>query len=179
MDEERTISTRKIYEGRIVNLRVDTVELPGGRTSEREIVEHRGAVVIAAIDGQGNVLLVRQFRKAVGQVLLELPAGTLDPGEDPETCALREIQEETGFRAGKLEKLGGFYSAPGFLTEYLQLFMATELEPNARAGDDDEDIEVVPTPLSKVPHLIATGEIRDAKSVAGLLRVLRERFPGV
>lgn len=174
---ERTISSRRIYEGRIVKLRVDTIELPDGRTSQREIVEHRGAVVIAAVDDHRNVLLVRQFRKAVEQVLLELPAGTLDPGEEPEACAYREIQEETGFKARRWEKLGGFYSAPGFLTEYLHLFLASELEPSDKAADDDENIEVEPTPLSQVPRLIAAGEIQDSKSVAGLLRVLRERFP--
>ena len=177
MERERTISSTRVYEGRILKLRVDTVELPGGRTSQREIVEHRGAVVIAAVDEQRNVLLVRQFRKAVGEFLLELPAGTLDPGETAEDCARREVQEETGFKAGKLEKLGGFYSAPGFLTEYLHLFLATELKPSRKAADDDEDIELVTTHLSQVSHLIATGEIRDAKSVAGLLRVMRERFP--
>lgn len=178
MERERTISSTRVFEGRIVKLRVDTVELPGGRTGQREIVEHRGAVVIAAVDEKENVLLVRQFRKAVGEMLLELPAGTLDPGEAPEDCARREIQEETGFKAGKLEKLGGFYSAPGFLTEYLHLFLATELEPSPKAADEDEDIEVVRVHLSAVPRLIAAGEVRDSKSVAGLLRILREHFPG-
>lgn len=179
MEQERTISSKSIYEGRVVKLRVDTVELPGDRTSTREIVEHRGAVVIAALDGEGNVLLVRQYRKPVEQELLELPAGTLDPGEEPEACAWRELQEETGFRAEKLEKLGGFYSAPGFCTEYLHLFLATGLQPSPMAADDDEDIRVVPTPLVQVPGLIFSEEIRDAKSIAGLLRILRERFPGL
>ncbi|MDP2659142.1 MAG: NUDIX hydrolase [Dehalococcoidia bacterium] len=179
MEHERTISSRQVYEGRVLNLRVDSVELSGGRSSTREIIEHRGAVVIAAVDGSGNVLMVRQFRKPVEQELLELPAGTLESGEDPEACASRELQEETGFRAEKLEKLGGFYSAPGFCTEYLHLFLATGLQPSPLAGDDDEDIRVAPTPISEVPSLIASGEIRDAKSVAGLLRVLRERFPGL
>ncbi len=179
MEHERTISTRRVYEGRILNLRVDSVELSGGRTSTREIIEHRGAVVIAALDGEENVLMVRQFRKPVEQELLELPAGTLESGEDPEACASRELQEETGFKADKLEKLGGFYSAPGFCTEYLHLFLATGLVASPLAGDDDEDIRVAPTPISQVPGLIASGEIRDAKSVAGLLRVLRERFPEI
>ena len=179
MERERTVSSERIYDGRIVKLRVDTVELAGGRTSTREIIEHRGAVVIAALDGEGNVLLVQQFRKPVEQELLELPAGTLDPGEDPESCAWRELQEETGFRAEKLEKLGGFYSAPGFCTEFLHLFLATGLQPSPMDADDDEDIRVVPTQLSVVPSLITAGEIRDAKSVAGLLWVLRERFPGL
>lgn len=179
MERERTVSSRLIYEGRVVKLRVDTVELPGGRTSTREIVEHRGAVVIAALDGQGNVLLVRQYRSPVGQELLELPAGTLDPGEDPEPCASRELQEETGFRAERLERLGGFYSAPGFCTEYLHLFLATGLQPARLDADDDEDIQLVPTRLVEIPALIASGEIRDAKSVAGLLRVLWERRAGL
>jgi ADP-ribose pyrophosphatase len=179
MTPERTISSQRVYEGRVVNLRVDTVELPDGRTSQREIVEHRGAVVIVAVDHQGRVLLVRQFRKAVEQELLELPAGTLDPGEGAQACALRELQEETGFQAGKLESLGVFYSSPGFCTELLHLFLATELRPGHLSGDDDEDIEVIAVPLAHIPQLIASGEIKDAKSVVGLLRVLRERFPEV
>lgn len=177
LDPERTLSSRSIYDGRILKVRVDQVELSGGRTSTREIVEHRGAVVIVALDAAQNVMLVRQFRKPVEDELLELPAGTLEPGEGPDECASRELQEETGFSAERLEKLGGFYSAPGFCTEYLHLFMATGLKPAILAGDDDEDINLVPTPLSQVPDMIKSGEIRDAKSVAGLLRVLRERFP--
>lgn len=177
MGQERTISSRRAYEGRTVNLRVDTVEMAGGRIAQREVVEHRGAVVIAAVDGQENVLLVKQYRRPADQELLELPAGTLDPGEDPRTCAIRELEEETGFKAAKMESLGGFYSSPGFCTEYLHLFLATELEPGPQAADDDEDIKVIRTPLARTPDLIARAEIRDSKSVAGILRVLRERFP--
>ncbi len=174
MPVERTISTRRIYSGRVIGLRVDTIELPSGKRTEREIVEHKGCAVIVPVDDKGDVLLVRQYRKAVERELLELPAGGIDPGEGPEQCAIRELVEETGFRAAHIEPLGGFYSSPGFSTEYMHLFLATGLSP---AGDrpkpEDENIEVVPVPLKDAPRLIASGEVCDAKSVAGLLLALR------
>ncbi|MDO8670593.1 MAG: NUDIX hydrolase [Dehalococcoidia bacterium] len=175
MSTEKTIESQRLYEGRIINLRLDTIELPDGRTAKREIVEHRGAVAIVAIDENDNVLLVRQFRTPVGGVLLEVPAGTLDPGEKPEDCARRELQEETGFAAGHIERLGGFYSAPGFCTEYLYLYLATELTPSRLEADYDENIEVEKVPLSEVHHLITSEKIRDAKSVGGLLLTLFSR----
>jgi ADP-ribose pyrophosphatase len=107
-------------------------------------------------------------------VLLEIPAGGIDPGEEPSDSAIRELEEETGYHAQKLERLGGFYSSPGFCTEYLHLFLATELEEGRRSADEDEIIEVVPTPLKEIPNLISSGEICDAKSIAGLLRVLMQ-----
>lgn len=170
MPVERTISTRQVYSGRVLGLRVDTVELPSGKRTQREIVEHKGCAIIIPVDDEGNVLLVRQYRKAVERELLELPAGGLDPGESPEQCAARELEEETGFRAEKIEPLGGFYSSPGFSTEYMHLFLATGLT-SAPAGPrpDDENIEVVRIPIADAPRLIASGEICDAKSVAGLL----------
>jgi ADP-ribose pyrophosphatase len=171
MNSERTIDSKTIYQGRILNLRVDTVELPSGRRTRREIVEHVGCAATVAIDSESNVLLVRQFRKAVEQMLLEIPAGKIEPGEEAIDCARRELEEETGYRADKMECLGGFYSSPGFCNEYLHLYLATELQPIEQA-EAQEAIEVVHLSLNKIPELIASGEICDAKSIAGLLRVL-------
>ncbi len=168
---EETISSQHLFSGRVLGLRVDTVQLPNGITSKREIVEHGPAVVLAPIDAEGRVLLVRQYRKAIGASLLELPAGGMEPGESPEESAMRELQEETGYSAGVLEALGGFYAAPGYTEEYLHLFLAKDLRHNPLAPDVDELLQLVPTSLPEAVRLIESGEIRDAKSVAGLLRV--------
>jgi ADP-ribose pyrophosphatase len=169
---ERTLESKMVYKGSIVNLRVDAVELPGGRRTRREIVEHSDCVAIVALDAGDNVLLVRQFRKPVEQMLLEIPAGGVEPDEEPLACAYRELREETGYLAGKMEHLGGFYTSPGFCTEYMHLFLATELRRGETDMDYDESIELVRIPLSKAVELIASGEICDAKSIAGLLRVI-------
>lgn len=171
MASERTLHTESVYKGRVVNLRVDTVELPSGRKTKREIVEHGQCVAIVAIDAQENVILVRQFRKPVEGSLLEVPAGGVDPGEEPSDCARRELEEETGYSAQNLAYLGGFYTSPGFCTEYMHLFLATGLEPGEQAPEADETIEVIHIPLVKIPELITSGEICDAKSITGLLRV--------
>jgi ADP-ribose pyrophosphatase len=168
----RVTGSRRLFEGHLVNLRVDTIDVGEGRTVEREIVEHPGSIVAVPIDDQDRVLLVRQYRHPAGQQLLELPAGGLEPGEDPEAAARRELREEIGFSPGIIEHLGGFYTAPGFLTEFLHLFIARDLTPDPLEGDWDEDIEIVPTPLGEVRSLIEAGEIIDAKSIAGLLWVL-------
>jgi ADP-ribose pyrophosphatase len=152
---------------------VDTVELPSGRKTKREIVEHGGVAAIVAIDSENNVLLVRQYRKPVERVLLEIPAGGMESGEDALVCARRELEEETGFSAERWEELGFFYTSPGFCTEQMHLYLATELRPAENAADDDENIELVRVPLASVPELIASGEVCDAKSIAGLLIALR------
>jgi ADP-ribose pyrophosphatase len=175
MASEQTLHTELIYKGHVVNLRVDTVELPSGRKTKREIVEHGECVAIVAIDAQDNVILVRQFRKPVERSLLEVPAGGVDPGEEPSDCACRELEEETGYIARNLEYLGGFYTSPGFCTEYMHLFLATGLEPGECAPEEDENIEVIPIPLCQIPELITSGEIYDAKSIAGLLLVITQR----
>jgi ADP-ribose pyrophosphatase len=171
---EKTVSSRIIYEGRAVRLRLDTVQKPGGKRTTREIVEHADCVAIVAVDGD-NVLLVRQFRKAAEKELLEIPAGGIDGGEDAEAAVIREMQEETGFRPQKLERLGGFYSAPGYVTEYLHLYLATDLVPGRLHAEDSEEIEVVRVPVAEVPGLIASGKIGDAKSIAGLFTYLEYR----
>ena len=169
MNEERTLTSKRVYEGRAVNLRVETVEKPNGKKTTREIVEHGDCVAIVAIDADDNVLLVRQFRKAVDRMLLEVPAGGIDPGESPVDCVRRELREETGYLPERVELLGGFYSTPGYCTEYLYLYLASDLSPNPLYAEDTEGIELVRVPLAEIPGLIASGEICDAKSIAGLL----------
>ncbi len=166
---EKTLSSQLIYDGRVVKLRVDTVRVPSGRETRRDVVEHSDCVAIVAIDSDGNVLLVNQFRKPVEKELLEIPAGGIDPGEDPLTAVCREMQEETGYLPQKVERLGGFYSAPGYCTEYLYLYLATDLTPSQLYAEDTESIKLVRVPISQIPNLIASGSICDAKSVAGLL----------
>jgi ADP-ribose pyrophosphatase len=133
---------------------------------------------VVVLDSKDRVILVRQYRKAVGKTLLEIPAGGVDPGEQPINTVRRELQEEIGYLPNKIDKLGGFYSAPGYCTEFLHLYVATYLIPSQLKAEDTEDIEVVRVPLAKVPDLIASGEIADAKSVAGLLRVMRLGLKG-
>jgi ADP-ribose pyrophosphatase len=170
---EETLSSRRVYEGAVVRLRVDRVRMPSGREVVREVVEHSGAVTIVAVNAEGQVLLVRQYRHPTGRSLLELPAGTLDRDEEPEDCAARELEEETGFRAGRLQRLGGFFIGPGYSTEYLHAYLATDLEPGSAGGDDDEDIQVLALPLAEVLRLAEAGELEDAKSLAALLLYLR------
>ena len=176
MFKEKIISSKHVFSGRAVSLRVDTVELPSGRHTTREIVEHPNCIVAVPIDEQGNVLLVRQFRHPINKSLLELPAGGIEENETPEDAVQRELQEEIGYLPRKVEMLGGFYSAPGFCTEYLYLFIATELTPRRLVASDTEEIEVVRIPLARIPDLIASGEICDSKSVAGLLKYLKEKI---
>jgi len=174
--KERVLSTQRIYDGRAIGLRVDTVEKPGGRRTTREIVEHGDCVAIVAIDEKGDILLVRQFRGAAGKELLETPAGGVELGENPVEAVCRELQEETGYLPGRVEELGGFYSAPGYCTEYLYLYLAADLTPSFRQAEDTEDIELVRIPFKEIPKLIASGEICDAKSIAGLLQFfMKER----
>jgi ADP-ribose pyrophosphatase len=166
---EETLSSRKVFEGRALKLRVDTVKLPGGRKTTREIVEHENCVAIVALDDADNILLVRQFRKPVEKELLEIPAGGIDPGETPEDAVRREMREETGFLPRKVAKLGGFYSSPGFCTEYLHLYLAGDLVSSPLQAEDSESISLIRVPLNQIPGLIASGAICDAKSIAGLL----------
>jgi len=173
--EEKTLSSKLIYDGHIVKLRVDTVQMPSGRESTREVVEHNEVVAIVAIDAEDNVLLVNQFRQSLGKELLEIPAGGIDGEEKPEEAVRREMQEETGYLPQKVERLGGFYSAPGFCNEYIHLFLATELTPSRLYDEDTEMISLIRMPLEKVPDLITSDDLHDAKSIAGLLTYLEYR----
>ncbi|OPX86254.1 MAG: ADP-ribose pyrophosphatase [Pelotomaculum sp. PtaB.Bin104] len=168
---EKTLSVKRLYEGKIINVRVDTVSLPGGGTATREVVEHAGAVGVVPVNEQGEILLVRQYRYAAGKTLLEIPAGKLEPGEDPLACARRELLEETGYAASGCERLISFYSTPGFTNETLYLFLATGLTQKEQNLDEDEDIAVVPVPFEQAIDFIWSGEICDAKSVAGIFAV--------
>ena len=167
------ISRRTVYEGRIVTIYEDHMRLDGGREQMWTTVQHPGAVVMVPVDADGNILLVRQPRPSARDVLLELPAGTREEGEEPAVTARRELQEEIAHDPQTMTPLGGFYSAPGFCDEFLHLFLATDLQPvEGVEPDEDEEITVVPTLPADIPELIRTGEIRDAKSIAGLLRYL-------
>ena len=169
MAEEKTLSSKSIYEGCIVKLRVDTVRMANGGESTREIVEHGDCVAVVAVDTDDNILLVKQFRKPIEKELLEIPAGGIDPGEDSAAAVRREMQEEIGYLPREVERLGGFYSTPGYGTEYLHLYLATDLVPSRLYADDTDSISVVLVPLGQISQLIVSGGICDAKSIAGLL----------
>ena len=172
MQEEPTLESRRIYDGKVIALRVDTIQLPNGGTATREVIEHGASVVMVPIDEQRRALLVRQYRKAPELSLLEAPAGGLEEGESPEEGVLRELQEEIGHSAGSLVQMTGFWIAPGFCTEYMYTYIASDLSPSALAPDEDENIEVVPVPLERIPELIRSGEIQDGKSISALLMAL-------
>jgi ADP-ribose pyrophosphatase len=169
------IGSRDIYEGRLITLRVDEIEVRNGVNVRREVVVHPGAVVILAVDNEDRILWERQYRHAAGRHLMELPAGTLEANEEPESCARRELIEETGFAASEWHLLGRYFSAPGFCTEYMHCFLATDLTPEQAAGDEDEDIEVVPLTLEESLAMIDRGEVEDAKSLAAIHLYLRKR----
>ncbi len=166
---EPTIATRSVFSGRIIDVRVDTILLPNGRETTREIVDHDPSICVVPVDDDGNVLLVRQYRKPTESFLLEVPAGGIEPGEEPEASARRELQEEIGHTAQTLSPLTAFWLAPGWCSEYMYAFLATDLTPSVLDSDEDEFIDVVRTPLADIPGQIADGTIQDAKSVASLL----------
>jgi ADP-ribose pyrophosphatase len=167
--EEETLSSKIAFNGEILNVRVDEIRLPGGRKSTREIIEHSDAVAVVPIDRNGNMILVRQYRRGAGKDLLEIPAGCVEPGENPEETVKRELQEEIGYLPNKITSMGGFYASPGYNTEYLYLYLATELVPAKLHAEDTDSIEVVPVPIKSITDYIKSGKICDAKSVAGIL----------
>jgi len=174
---EETLSSRVVFDGQVVRLRVDDVMLSDGRKTSREIVERGDCVAVVPIDDDGNVLLVKQFRRAADKNLLEIPAGGIDPGEEPEVAVQREMREETGYLPRKVEWLGGFYASPGYCTEYLYLYLAYDLVPDRLHAEDTDSIELVRVPLSDIAGLIARGDICDAKSITGLLLYLSSKKP--
>jgi ADP-ribose pyrophosphatase len=169
-----------ILQGRAFKIRRDYLKTPAGRETKLEIVEHGGSVVIIPVDDENNLLFVRQYRHAAGKDILELPAGTRDEDEPYEECAAREIREETGMEAGKLDKLGEFYLAPGYSTEFMAVFLATALKENPLQADDDEFLEVEKIPIKKAMKMAEQGEVPDAKSLAALLlaRSYLEKYLG-
>ena len=166
------IHSEKIFDGRAVHLRVDTVRLPGGKETRLEIIEHVGSVVLLPLDEAGRVWFVRQYRHAAGKELLELPAGTLEPGEAPAVCADRELREEIGMAARDLRETGAFYLAPGYATEFMHVFLARRLYRDALDGDDDEILRPEPIPLEEVRGMLAAGAFEDAKTIAALALTL-------
>jgi ADP-ribose pyrophosphatase len=163
------IKSETILQGRAFKIRRDYLKTPNGRETRLEIIEHGGSVVLIPIDDDGNLLFVRQYRHAVGKDLLELPAGTRDNDEPFEECAAREIREETGMQAGKLQKVGEFYLAPGYSSEFMVVFLATGLKDNPLDADDDEFLQVEKFPLKQAIQMAERGDIPDAKSLAALL----------
>ena len=168
---------KTIFKGKVVTLNLETVTLPNGATVELEVVRHPGAAAIVPMKDERTVILIRQFRLAAGGFIYEIPAGKLHPGEDPRLCAERELEEEIGYRAGAIEQLETFFTAPGFTDEVMHLFLATGLLKTKQNLDHDEVLEVVEMPLEQAIAHIRDGTIRDAKTIVGLQSVyLRQRF---
>jgi len=172
VSREKLLSSKTIFEGRAVKLIQSTVEKSKGEVVVREIVQHRDAIAAVVPDGRGNVLMVRQFRVPTGKDLLEIPAGVMEDGESPDECVKRELQEEIGCLPRRIARLGGFYPAPGYCTEFIHVFLAAELEESRLVAEDTDEIEVVKVPIKDIAGMIDRGEICDAKSIAGLLKYL-------
>ncbi|PKB79935.1 MAG: hypothetical protein BZY88_10815 [SAR202 cluster bacterium Io17-Chloro-G9] len=166
---ETTVESRVEFRGRIIDVRVDKVRLPDGRITTREIAEHGASVCVVPVDAERNVLMVRQYRKPIEDQLLEVPAGGIEPGETPEQAAVRELQEEVGFNAGEIRLLSSFWISPGWCTEYMYAYLATDLVSASLPADYDENIEVVPVPFEDIDRLLQSGEIIDLKSIASLV----------
>jgi ADP-ribose pyrophosphatase len=167
------LNSEPVFQGRAFKIRRDYLKTPDGRETKYEIVEHVGSVIILPIDEAGNLLFVRQYRHAAGVDLLELPAGTRDGDEPYEACAKREIREETGMAAGKLEHIGDFYLAPGYSTEFMAVFLATELTHNPLNPDEDEFLQVEKIAINKAVEMAEKGEMPDAKTLAALFLAKR------
>lgn len=175
-DREQVISSERSFSGRLLKVRVDEVLLPNGRRSKREIVEHRGAVAVVAMVGN-SILLERQYRHTAGKVMWEIPAGTLEKGESPIQAVARELEEETGYAAERIEELTHFYVAAGYSTEVIRVYLAIGLEKRSAHPDEDELIDTVQVPMSDALRMISSNEIEDAKTIIGLL-MAKERTGG-
>jgi ADP-ribose pyrophosphatase len=173
MPDPSVLSSETVYRGRLFNVELDTIAMDGGVTAYREIIRHPGAVCMVPVTNEGKLLFVTQYRHAAGTRLLELPAGTLEKGEAPADAVVRELQEEVGQFPKRVVQLGGFYVAPGYTTEYIHLFVCSELEASVLAGDEDEDIEIETLTAADALAAIESGRICDAKSVIGVLRWIR------
>lgn len=166
---EELIESTEAFNGRLVKLRVDKVRLPNGKEATREVVVHRGAVAVVPLLDSNIIVMVRQFRQAAGEALLEIPAGTLDPNESPDFCAERELAEEIGYKPGKLTLMFKSYLAPGYSSEMLHTFLAQDLFPAKADHDADEFIEIVEVKMREAVELIRSGEIKDAKTICGVM----------
>jgi ADP-ribose pyrophosphatase len=164
----KLLKSEAVFSGRAFKIRRDTLELPDRRTTRLDIVEHIGSVILVPLDENGNLLFVRQYRHAAGLDLLELPAGTLDEGEEPDACAHRELREETGMRAESVRELGSFYLAPGYSTELMHVFLATGLHPDPLEADEDEFLSVERLSIEQAFGLASKGDLPDAKTLAAL-----------
>ncbi len=171
--EEKKLSSRPVFDGKIMKVKVDTVSLPNGNTAERELIEHNGAVAIVPITNRGNIVLVRQYRYAVGQTLIEIPAGKLELNEinSPEMAARRELEEETGYQCAWMDPLGVLYGIPAYSSEKVHLFVAKCLWKTEQHLDEDEFLDVFEVPIAEAVEMATDGRITDAKTVAGILRV--------
>ncbi|HEX6031830.1 MAG TPA: NUDIX hydrolase [Tepidiformaceae bacterium] len=167
------LSSETVYNGRLFNVELDQIDMGDGVIAHRETIRHPGAVGMVAVRDDGKLLLVTQYRHATGRRLLEIPAGTLEPGEAPAVAVVRELQEEAGMRPAKVAAMGGIFVAPGYTTEFIHLFVCTELEEAPLEGDEDEDIEVEVRSVDEALTGIESGEIVDAKSVVAILRYAR------
>ncbi|MEM2107607.1 MAG: NUDIX hydrolase [Candidatus Bathyarchaeia archaeon] len=175
---EELVSSTRIYDGKMINLRVDQVKLPDGSLHQREIVEHPGAVAILPVLDDGRILLIRQYRHAVGKILLEIPAGTLRKDEDPKECARRELLEETGYMAEYIIELFSCYLAPGYSSERIHIYQASKLRMVGSRRDADEYIELEPVTVDEVEAMIRNRQIQDAKTIAGVTFYLWRRGLG-
>jgi len=168
---EETIESQSIYSGKILALRRDTVKIRDGKVAIREIVEHGGAVGIVAFTDERKIILVRQFRKATGRELIEIPAGTLERGEDPIKCASRELEEETGYVASEIRHIISFYLAPGYSTEIMHIFHASGLQKTRQKLEEDEAVELIDVELDEAISMVRRNEIEDAKTITSLLAI--------
>jgi ADP-ribose pyrophosphatase len=171
------IRSETLLKGRAFLIRRDHLKTPNGGETKLDIIEHGGSVILVPVDKDGNLLFVRQYRHAAGMDLLELPAGTLEKGEDPAVCAAREIREETGFAADKIEKIGDFYLAPGYSTEFMHVYLAQELRHDPLEADADEFLSVEKLSFAEAIQMAERGEMPDAKSLAALLLAKSHLFP--
>lgn len=169
---------REIYKGRVLDITLETASLPDGRDIELEIIHHPGGACALPVYENGDLLLIRQFRHAAGGIIWEVPAGRIDDGEEPEACARRELAEEGGVTAGKLRKLGQFYSTPGFCTEVIHIFLATELEKCGQKLEEDEYLETTRIPFEKAIDMVFKGEINDSKTMLAILLAREELCHG-
>ncbi|WP_226673661.1 NUDIX hydrolase [Rossellomorea aquimaris] len=178
--EEKTLNTESIYQGKIIDLQVDEVELPNGKTSKRELIKHPGAVAVIALTREGKLVMVEQYRKALEKSIIEIPAGKLEPGEEPDKTALRELEEETGYGCGDLEHLISFYTSPGFADELVHLYVARDLYSiqESRETDEDEFVELIEVTVEEALQLIKEQRIYDAKTAYAVQYLQLQKLMG-